>query len=324
MEIIRTKGAKGAPHPDELGNLLEGVRRVFRAVKRAKRVLDSGGKTPFSSEVVEKLIQISMKERPEWARNPSEFQGQMDEMIEAVKDAVEEDDCAQELLRLLRGEAKPLPEYDVKSILDRVKKVVHPGNDCSDRELAMEHLGGMSFYRLSYCRKANTVPFDELSLFAKDYAVTLEYLLTGDDAPRHKKAVPIYRTRVSAGPGNFINTENVVAELGLDPVYIQRYVAEPENLIGCYVSGDSMTPTLGEMDMVLIDKSHNYLSADGIYCLNVANTAVIKRVLVNYREGAVIVRSDNDKYEDQVWPQDEWEQADVHFVGKVVWVGKRL
>lgn len=83
--------------------------------------------------------------------------------------------------------------------------------------------------------------------------------------------------------------------------------------------GDSMAPTLINDDTVLIDTSQRELNLnDRIWAVSVYGAGMIKRIR-KITADRVAVLSDNKDV-----PPQEVDMADLHIVGRVVWVGRRV
>lgn len=96
-------------------------------------------------------------------------------------------------------------------------------------------------------------------------------------------------------------------------------VRNPDAVFICRGDGDSMTPTIHNSDLVLIDTSRSRVTMqDHIWALVVAGAGMIKRIRP-LPDGRVAVLSDNPLVPEQIY-----EGEDVHVVGKVVWVGRMM
>jgi phage repressor protein C with HTH and peptisase S24 domain len=83
--------------------------------------------------------------------------------------------------------------------------------------------------------------------------------------------------------------------------------------------GDSMMPTLINDDLVLVDTSQQIISeSDRIWAIVVGGGGMIKRVRRLPRDRYAIL-SDNP-----IVPPQEVDHDDLHVVGRVVWVGRRV
>ena len=87
------------------------------------------------------------------------------------------------------------------------------------------------------------------------------------------------------------------------------------------VQGDSMEPTLGDGDDILVDASEAARPIrDGIYVLRRDDALVVKRLAVNPETRGVTVKSDNTVYPS--WP--DLKPDSLRILGRVVWAGRRM
>ncbi|WP_417593421.1 S24 family peptidase [Parasphingorhabdus sp.] len=123
----------------------------------------------------------------------------------------------------------------------------------------------------------------------------------------------------SAGPGSLADDE-YAESMGFGPKWLRRLGIDPANLSLIAVDGDSMNPTLGDGDDIMVD--HSAASRplrDGIYVLRMDDVLLVKRVAMG-PSGKLSIRSDNPQYPD--W--DDVSPESVNIIGKVVWTGRRL
>lgn len=165
--------------------------------------------------------------------------------------------------------------------------------------------------------------------YARAFRVRPEWLLYGSDAGAAPIAiqstsdlVPIYTVQASAGPGMLNTDETIVEKLAFPPDYLRHITkSHPRNLaiIGC--KGDSMSPTLKDDDLVMIDTSKTDLSYEGIFVVKVDDGAalLVKRIGRASRRGFIMLISDNPSH-----PPVEVAADDVFPVGKVVWAGVKI
>jgi len=123
----------------------------------------------------------------------------------------------------------------------------------------------------------------------------------------------------SAGPGSLADDE-YAESMGFAPKWLRRLGADPANLSLIVVDGDSMAPTLGDGDDIMVDHSAATRPLrDGIYVLRMEDVLLVKRVAMG-PSGKLTIRSDNPQYPD-------WENVsaeNVNIIGRVVWTGRRL
>jgi phage repressor protein C with HTH and peptisase S24 domain len=123
----------------------------------------------------------------------------------------------------------------------------------------------------------------------------------------------------SAGPGSLADDE-FSGTMAFGPKWLKRLGSDPAKLSLISVDGDSMDPTLCDGDDIMVD--HGAADAplrDGIYVLRMDDVLLVKRLAVG-PAGKISIRSDNPQYPD--W--DDVNVADVNFIGRVVWTGRRL
>ncbi len=123
----------------------------------------------------------------------------------------------------------------------------------------------------------------------------------------------------SAGPGSLADDE-YAESMGFGPKWIRRLGVDPARLSLIAVDGDSMDPTLGDGDDILVDHSASSRPLrDGIYVLRMDDVLLVKRVAMG-PSGKLSIRSDNPQYPD--W--DDVSPDSVNIIGRVVWTGRRL
>ena len=138
------------------------------------------------------------------------------------------------------------------------------------------------------------------------------------------RLVPVGRLdlRAAAGAGAFAEGERPIAHIAFDPAWLRRVArGRPEQLALIRVAGDSMAPTLGDGDDLLVDRGDAAERLrDGVYVLRLDGALVVKRLALAEDRATVTVRSDNPAWPDL--PPCRTGELDV--VGRVVWTGRRL
>lgn len=149
-----------------------------------------------------------------------------------------------------------------------------------------------------------------------------EAVLGGPPAPRPPRdavRVPRLDVRASAGPGA-IPDERGNGHLLLD-ARTARELAGGGELHAIRVAGDSMLPTLGDGDDILVDRADGAdRLRDGVYVLRREEALSVKRLVLGPGRGRVTLVSDNKAYPNL--PDVPLSELDV--IGRVVWVGRRL
>lgn len=136
--------------------------------------------------------------------------------------------------------------------------------------------------------------------------------------------VPIPRVPVSAsaGPGAIPNDEQARPYFAFDERWLRHMTAaRPGDLAILRVEGDSMAPTLGDGDDILVDRGDcGERLRDGIYVLRVEEALMVKRLALNPVTRRVTVQSDNPAYPD--WPDLVLDA--IHCIGRVIWAARRV
>ena len=134
-------------------------------------------------------------------------------------------------------------------------------------------------------------------------------------------AIPRLALGASAGPGRVAEAEAAKARFPFPPRLLRDLGAtDLAALSMIQVEGDSMLPTLGHGDDILVDAADAAPRLrDGIYVLRTDDLLLVKRLAVR-PDGALSVISDNRDYPS--WP--DVDRATLALVGRVIWAGRRL
>ena len=156
-----------------------------------------------------------------------------------------------------------------------------------------------------------------------------------DEAPRAVRAgtpgtrnpadlilVPRLDVGASAGPGAVPGDEPAVSRLAFHAGWLRELAGgSPAGLSIIRVEGDSMAPTLGNGDDILVDRADAAdRLRDGIYVLRVDDTLIVKRLAMHPARRRFTIRSDNPAYPD--W--SDCDPAAIEVIGRVVWAGRRV
>jgi len=132
--------------------------------------------------------------------------------------------------------------------------------------------------------------------------------------------VPRLAIGASAGPGALTGDERTQGRMPFAAGWLRQVGSSPAALSVIKVEGDSMAPTLGHGDDILVDGGDGPARVrDGIYVLRIDDALQVKRLAIRPDRGLDIL-SDNAQY-------PGWLNVDpdrVSIVGRVVWMGRRL
>ena len=166
-----------------------------------------------------------------------------------------------------------------------------------------------------------------LVALAKASKVSLEWLATGHESDVNKLSLQrgiehedfTYPPRYDANGRAPLRSEQVVDYLAFKTEWVRtRLNADPRNLLLIEALGDSMSPTLEDRDLLLVDLSEPRFRHDGIYVLRRENMLEVKR-LQRRPDGSLNNICDNPAYSPAVISSDG-----VHLIGRVIWVASRL
>ncbi|VWX61201.1 HTH-type transcriptional regulator PrtR [Sphingorhabdus sp. 109] len=191
-------------------------------------------------------------------------------------------------------------------------------------------LGKNAAYIQQYIRRGVPKKLDEEDRRRLAEFYDVEERLLGAPAQResHRSApvtpdglLRIRQLQVGASAGSGALADDEYAEsMGFGRKWLRRLGADPAHMSLIAVDGDSMVPTLGDGDDIMVD--HSAASRplrDGIYVLRMDDVLLVKRIAMG-PSGKLSIRSDNPQYPD-------WEDVSaesVNIIGRVVWTGRRL
>lgn len=158
---------------------------------------------------------------------------------------------------------------------------------------------------------------------ARAGGVTVERLVTGTPPAGQDDAefilVPRYNVDASAGAGSVVERESEIGRLAFRRDWLAQKGLTTANLAIIRVKGDSMSPTVRDGSLVLVDTRQERVAEDGIYIIMKDGHLVAKRLQVDFAASGVYIRSDNPKYDPQHLDKDA--AADLYVIGRVIWAG---
>lgn len=188
----------------------------------------------------------------------------------------------------------------------------------------------------NWMAKANT-PLNYL-VALKARGVDVEYIISGERSCaqniEHARAnenqpcadefihVPRYDVQASAGNGSLVHDESVVDHLAFKRDWVVRTLGlDPKRLALIDVAGDSMSPTINDGDLILLDTRPEQSRTEGIYVINLCGSLLVKRIRMRL-SGVVDVVSDNERYGTETISGEQLTSLQI--VGRVVWQGRRV
>lgn len=134
--------------------------------------------------------------------------------------------------------------------------------------------------------------------------------------------VPRYDVQGSAGHGSIIHSEQIVDHLAFRADWVKSTLGVTEkDLVLISVKGDSMEPTIGNEDLILVNIREHRIDENAIYVLQHDGALLVKRIQ-RKMDGSVIIKSDNPLYEQEVL--DSSKADSLRVLGRVVWCGRKM
>jgi SOS-response transcriptional repressor LexA len=132
--------------------------------------------------------------------------------------------------------------------------------------------------------------------------------------------VPEHDTGWAMGEGTFLDVVEQTGFRAFDRQWLRSLSSgNLDKLFVAHGEGDSMEPTIHEGDVVLVDCAQNAIDRqDRIWALAIGGLGTIKRVS-KQADGTLELASDNHRIRPKIVRADE-----VHVVGRVIWIGRRI
>lgn len=128
--------------------------------------------------------------------------------------------------------------------------------------------------------------------------------------------VPLMEARPYCGMGGEETSGRIQGSHPFRSDFLARK-GQPKRMRLFRLVGDSMSPTLLEGDMVMVDLSQRHVASGRIYMIRIGPELAMKRL--EHRPGGVLlIKSDNRNYSDIVINTRE-EAEDVEVLGRMVW-----
>jgi hypothetical protein len=150
------------------------------------------------------------------------------------------------------------------------------------------------------------------------------WIIFGEAAPALPEyaMVPGLSVRASAGAGALVAPDEPLADVvAFRKDWLSRLGINPRFARAIFARGDSMEPTINDGDLLLVDESIQHIVDHGIYVVVYQGMVIVKRVQLR-RDGTLVLKSDNPRYEAEEVPKAEIDQIQV--AGRVRWFGRTI
>ena len=154
---------------------------------------------------------------------------------------------------------------------------------------------------------------------------SLDWLATGVEQERTLPdtiSIPRYNARLAAGDGAFNERAELLDHIPFTKEFLSRKLGlmTAKDLAILEVKGDSMEPTIGDGDLVIVDQTQR-APDDGIIAFILDDTAYIKRMR-RFFDGIEIISDNKELYSPTLLSRDRFEE--LHIIGRVRWCGHIL
>lgn len=136
--------------------------------------------------------------------------------------------------------------------------------------------------------------------------------------------LPRYAGAAAAGYGRTAEADEITEMLAFRRDWLRRIGINPAQAFLLVADGDSMTPTIPDGALMLVDgsiKEPRDIKNGNIYVIVRSGTVIVKRVQFRIDDSVVLI-SDNAMYERETISREEMN--DLHFAGRVVWIGRAI
>ena len=134
--------------------------------------------------------------------------------------------------------------------------------------------------------------------------------------------LPVLNVQASAGHGVLNHDVEEISRLPFSRSYLRSFGVSPDYVHCIHARGDSMSPTIADKGLVLVNSNAQDITGGGIFSLTINGEAFIKRIQKRF-DGSIILISDNkEHYPEEILTTTDMENIKIE--GKVFWTEKVL
>lgn len=132
--------------------------------------------------------------------------------------------------------------------------------------------------------------------------------------------IPLVSSRLKDGAKTLLTEEDMHSNVMFQKGWISRSVSQ-DSCVLMQVEGNSMSPTLNEGDMVLIDIEDKTIFPGKLYAVSLGNAVLIRRI--DRLKNTVRLLPDNNSHSPiDMTPQELKDDPDIQVLGRVLWSGR--
>lgn len=161
-----------------------------------------------------------------------------------------------------------------------------------------------------------------LLAIAQSIGVDPGWLLTGKDSGNEEVHVPMYDLKLGAGSGPFFERAKLVDHIPFLKSYLLSRTgrADGKNLAIFQATGDSMSPTIDDGDIFMVDLK-NKNSRDGVFAFVYENEARVKRLQFGF-QGVTVISDNADLYPAELLTDEAMNN--IQIIGRAIWHSGKL
>lgn len=163
-----------------------------------------------------------------------------------------------------------------------------------------------------------TPPMDRLEDLVEALGVSLpEFFACKDETKPDIVFIERVKAKPMAGLGGLETDGDAEGFYSFHSNFIARKRGTPKSMKIFEVTGDSMTPTLADSDLIMVNLADKDVRSGYIYLMRMEEELMVKR-LENRPGGILLIRSDNPDYEDIPVSKND-PTVDIEVFGRMVW-----
>ena len=180
-----------------------------------------------------------------------------------------------------------------------------------------------------YMREDSLPSFGAMVGLAHAAGASLEWLATGagamlladEKSEAEFVMIPIYDVAAGEGASKSVKRKTEAGICAFRRDWMRQKGLPIDNLAVVNITGDSMSPTIRDGSLGLVDMRQQRVNENGIYVLILDNRLVTKRLQSDF-SGGIYIRSDNPAIREQHLTPEQAESLDIF--GRVIWVGGEI
>ncbi|MCK9338114.1 MAG: helix-turn-helix domain-containing protein [Arcobacteraceae bacterium] len=211
-------------------------------------------------------------------------------------------------------------------IIDKLKDII--SSELGDKRVFDKDVASslqISNESLSHLKKRNSIPYEQIAYFCAKRNISINWVLFDqlpksleEETSKYTKIKYFKEINASAG-GGAINFDEDYEYIAFDSLILQNLYKsnkiDSSNILAINVTGDSMSPTLNDKEIILFDTTKQDIPKGGIFVISTLAGLFVKRISKKL-DGNLELISDNKNYNSEIIKPYELEN--VNILGKLI------